>query len=42
MAKALGRFTEDEYMPNLHKIGQQVKGQCGLLFSNKPVEEVLR
>lgn len=39
---ALGRFAEEEYKPNLHKLGQQIKGQRGLLFSNKPVEEVLR
>lgn len=42
MAMALGRFAEEEYKPNLHKLGQQIKGQRGLLFSNKPVEEVLR
>lgn len=42
MAMALGRFVEEEYKPNLHKLGQQIKGQRGLLFSNKPVEEVLR
>lgn len=42
MAMALGRFAEEEYKPNLHKLGQQIKGQRGLLFSNKPIEEVLR
>lgn len=42
MAMALGRSAEEEYKPNLHKLGQQIKGQRGLLFSNKPTEEVLR
>ncbi|GFT08082.1 mRNA turnover protein 4 homolog [Nephila pilipes] len=41
MAKALGRTEEEEYRPNLHKIGQQLKGEKGLLFTNQPVEEVV-
>lgn len=41
MAMALGRSAEEEYKPNLHKLGKEIKGQCGLLFSNKPIEEVL-
>ncbi|XP_054709864.1 mRNA turnover protein 4 homolog, partial [Uloborus diversus] len=42
MAYALGRTLEDEYQPNLHKVSQMLQGQCGLLFSNQPVDEVLR
>ncbi|KFM77461.1 mRNA turnover protein 4-like protein, partial [Stegodyphus mimosarum] len=41
MALALGRTLEDEYKPNLHKIGQRLKGERGLLFSNRSSEEVL-
>ncbi|GFY46004.1 mRNA turnover protein 4 homolog [Trichonephila inaurata madagascariensis] len=41
MAKALGLTEEDEFRLNLHKIGQQLKGERGLLFTNQPVEEVV-
>jgi len=41
MAMAFGRTVEEEYKPNLHKIGQAIRGQRGLLFSNKPTEEVV-
>ncbi|GFR14027.1 mRNA turnover protein 4 homolog [Trichonephila clavata] len=41
MAKALGLTEEDEFRLNLHKVGQQLKGERGLLFTNQPVEEVV-
>ncbi|GFY57834.1 mRNA turnover protein 4 homolog [Trichonephila inaurata madagascariensis] len=41
MAKTLGLTEKDEFRPNLHKIGQQLKGDRGLLFTNQPIEEVV-
>jgi len=41
MAMALGRFAEEEYKPNLHKIGKRIKGQRALLFSSRSTEDVL-
>ncbi|GFR06240.1 mRNA turnover protein 4 homolog [Trichonephila clavata] len=41
MAKALGLTEKDERRPNLHKIGKQLKGDKGLLFTNQPIEEVV-
>ncbi|GBO36355.1 mRNA turnover protein 4, partial [Araneus ventricosus] len=40
MAMALGRTPEEEYRPNLHKIGQVLVGERGLLFTNQSVDEV--
>jgi len=40
-ALALGRSSSDEYSKNLHKVGKKLVGQMGLLFTNKPEEEVL-
>lgn len=42
MALALGRTQEDEYKDNLHKLSTQLRGQSGLLFTNKSKKEVLR
>ncbi|XP_042902621.1 uncharacterized protein [Parasteatoda tepidariorum] len=42
MAKALGLGPEDEFRMNLHKVGQRLKGERGLLFSNQSIEEVLK
>lgn len=42
MALALGRTQEDEYKDNLHKLSNQLRGQSGLLFTNKSKKEVLR
>lgn len=42
MAMALGRSPEEEYRTNLYKVGQNLKGERGLLFSNKSTEEVLK
>lgn len=41
MALALGRTQEDEYKDNLHKLSNQLRGQSGLLFTNKSKKEVL-
>ena len=40
MAIALGRTPEEEYRENLHKLSSQLRGQTGLLFTNKTKEEV--
>ncbi|XP_065063121.1 mRNA turnover protein 4 homolog [Rhopilema esculentum] len=42
MAVALGRSHEDEYKENLHEVSKRLKGNVGLLFTNKSREEVLR
>jgi len=42
MIRALGTSFEDEHRQNLHKVAQCVKGDCGLLFTNKPKEEVVK
>lgn len=41
MALGLGKTTETEVQDNLHKLAKQLRGQCGLLFTNKTKEEVL-
>nr|CAG4646503.1 EOG090X0BJA [Macrothrix elegans] len=40
IAVALGRSKEDECKENLHQISKRLKGQCGILFTNKSKEEV--
>jgi len=42
MSLALGRTEADEYRENLHMICSHLKGQTGLLFTNKTKEEVLK
>nr|CAG4644226.1 EOG090X0BJA [Lepidurus arcticus] len=42
MALALGRSVEDEHQDNLHEISKRLRGQCGLLFTNRSKEDVLR
>ena len=41
MAKALGSSEEDEYAPGLSKLGEWVRGDVGLLCTNRGVEGVL-
>ncbi|XP_050443476.1 mRNA turnover protein 4 homolog [Adelges cooleyi] len=41
MAYALGKTAQDEIHSNLHKLAQKIEGQCGLLFTNKPVDKVI-
>nr|CAG4636439.1 EOG090X0BJA [Eubosmina coregoni]SVE70003.1 EOG090X0BJA [Eubosmina coregoni] len=40
IAVALGRSKEDECKENIHEISKRLKGQCGILFTNKSSEEV--
>ncbi|CAJ0587204.1 unnamed protein product, partial [Mesorhabditis spiculigera] len=42
MAVALGKTRENECQKNLHKIANALKGQCGLMFTNVPHEEVVK
>ena len=41
MQKGLGRTTDDEVYPNLHKISNRLIGERGLLFTDEPIEELL-
>ncbi|XP_028663266.1 mRNA turnover protein 4 homolog [Erpetoichthys calabaricus] len=40
MMVALGKGCEDEYKDNLHKISKRLRGEVGLLFTNKTCEDV--
>ncbi|XP_018580713.1 mRNA turnover protein 4 homolog [Scleropages formosus] len=40
MMIALGKGPSDEYKDNLHKVNKFLKGEVGLLFTNKTKEEV--
>lgn len=42
MALALGKTAEDECGDNIHKLSNQLRGQCGLLFTNSSKKEVLK
>ena len=42
MAIALGKSADDEYKDNLHTISAELKGQTGLLFTNKTKKEVVQ
>lgn len=41
IAVALGRSKEDECKENLHEVSKRLRGQCGILFTDKPKAEVL-
>ncbi|XP_071440700.1 mRNA turnover protein 4 homolog [Hetaerina americana] len=41
MAHGLGKNPSIEVQKNIHKLAKQLKGQCGLLFTNKPKDEVI-
>uniref|UniRef100_M4C3P0 Ribosome assembly factor mrt4 n=1 Tax=Hyaloperonospora arabidopsidis (strain Emoy2) TaxID=559515 RepID=M4C3P0_HYAAE len=41
MKLALGRSKEDEYAENLFRLSKDVSGNTGLLFTNKPRDEVV-
>lgn len=41
MQLGLGKSEEDEVGPNLHKLSQRLRGQCGLLFTIRDEDEVL-
>ncbi|KAM8927341.1 mRNA turnover protein 4 homolog [Pelodytes ibericus] len=40
MMVALGKGPEDEYKDNLHKLGKCLKGEVGILFTNRTEKEV--
>uniref|UniRef100_A0A4W4FTM9 Ribosome assembly factor mrt4 n=1 Tax=Electrophorus electricus TaxID=8005 RepID=A0A4W4FTM9_ELEEL len=41
MMIALGKGPTDEYKDNLHKVSEFLKGEVGVLFTNKTKEEVI-
>nr|CAG4638673.1 EOG090X0BJA [Cyclestheria hislopi] len=41
IALALGKSKEDECKDNIHEISKRLKGQCGVLFTNRSKNEVL-
>uniref|UniRef100_A0A8D0DZP3 Ribosome assembly factor mrt4 n=1 Tax=Salvator merianae TaxID=96440 RepID=A0A8D0DZP3_SALMN len=41
MMVALGRSPTDEYKDNLHQVSKHLKGEVGLLFTNRTKEEVI-
>ncbi|XP_042333963.1 mRNA turnover protein 4 homolog [Sceloporus undulatus] len=41
MMVALGRSPTDEYKDNLHQISKHLRGEVGLLFTNRTKEEVI-
>ncbi|XP_057366664.1 mRNA turnover protein 4 homolog [Daphnia carinata] len=42
IAIALGRSKESECRENLHEISKRLKGQCGIVFTDKTKEEVIK
>lgn len=40
MQVVLGKDSDSEQLENLHYLSEQLKGDCGLLFTNKSYEEV--
>ena len=40
MMLALGRSLSDEYKDNLHRVSKRLRGEVGLLFTNRTKEEV--
>nr|CAG4641964.1 EOG090X0BJA [Eurycercus lamellatus] len=42
IAVALGKSKEDECKENIHEISKRLKGQCGILFTDKPRDEVAK
>lgn len=41
IAIGLGRTQEEEILPDIHKITKYLKGQCSLLFTDSPKNEVV-
>ncbi|KAF2074865.1 hypothetical protein CYY_003820 [Polysphondylium violaceum] len=37
----LGKSDSDELKTNLHLVSQQLEGECGLFFTNEPIEKVM-
>ena len=42
IAVALGKSKEDECKENIHEISKRLKGQCGILFTNKSKDDVVK
>nr|CAG4643438.1 EOG090X0BJA [Ilyocryptus agilis] len=42
IALALGKTKEDEWKENVHEISKRLKGQCGILFTDRPQSEVTK
>ncbi|XP_054015329.1 mRNA turnover protein 4 homolog [Hylaeus anthracinus] len=42
IALALGKSPENEVAEGIHKLSNSLKGQCGLLFTNRTKKEVLK
>ncbi|XP_031847757.1 ribosomal protein LP0-like [Nomia melanderi] len=42
IALALGKSPEDEVVEGIHKLSLALRGQCGLLFTNRPTKKVLK
>ena len=42
MQIALGKTVEEEYKKGLHEISQRLVGNCGLLFTDEKVDDVLK
>lgn len=42
MQVGLGRIEEESIYPNMYLLSQSLKGNCGLFFSEKEPEEVLK
>lgn len=41
MSYALGKSAQEEIQNNLHKLALKIEGQCGLLFTNRSVDDVI-
>lgn len=41
MQVALGKTSDDEVAPGLHEVSECLLGDCGVMFSNQPLDEVL-
>jgi len=41
MSYALGKSAQNEIQNNLHKLALAIEGQCGLLFTNRSVDDVI-
>jgi len=42
MMVALGRTPEEEFQPDLHKLGLQLTGGCGLFITSMPSDDVIK
>ena len=42
MGVALGKETEDEYKKDLHKVTARLRGDVGILFTDKTADEVVQ